>query len=240
MRKYLIILLMAILLILSYVLIMDGIEIGNFKILSIQEIMQEDENLESDIRRVTELASKTYPNAKSSLTENVRQLNIQKENYADLVLFTTDDEVTSANQIKKYEMETIWVTAGNYATKNKLTMKLDVAYATSGTQNVYDLNFTLVGSYISIIECISEIENDSTLGFKIENFKMISDEDNKLKATFTVKNVSININSVTENVEDNINNQNNTNSNTTNNNTNSNTTKNNTTGSTTNKVGNQT
>lgn len=236
MRKYLIVVLMVILLILSYVLIMDGIQIKDFKILSIQEIMQEDENLDLDIRKVTEMANKNYPNEKDLLNENVRQLTLQKEKYTNLFLFTTDEEVSSASQIKKYEMETIWVTAGNYATKNKLTMKLDVIYSTSGTKDMYDLNFTLIGSYISIIDCISQIENDSTLGFRIEDFKMIPDLDNNLKATFTVKNISINIDSITESNTVDTNNGNTTN-NTNDTNTKDNTANSNNSVNSTNKVG---
>ena len=37
----------------------------------------------------------------------------------------------------------------------------------------YDLSFTVYGEYISILDFVSDIENDSELGFKIENFKML-------------------------------------------------------------------
>ena len=55
------------------------------------------------------------------------------------------------------------------------------------------MNFTAKGSYISITDFISDIENDSTLGFKIENFKMIpsGQEDGTLQATFVCKDIAI-------------------------------------------------
>ena len=70
-------------------------------------------------------------------------------------------------------------------------MKMDVL--TSGTaQDVYNLKFTVTGSYISITDFISDIENDSTLGFKIEEFKMIpAGENGDLQATFVCKEISI-------------------------------------------------
>ena len=90
-------------------------------------------------------------------------------------------------------------------------MKLEVTNSATGAEKAYNLNFTLNGEYVSIIDCISQIEDDSTLGFKIENFKMVQADDGTIQATFTVKNVTIdNIDTTTVQEE-------NTNTNTTNN-----------------------
>ena len=112
-------------------------------------------------------------------------------------------------------------------------MKMDVV--TSGTaQDVYNLKFTVTGSYISITDFISDIENDSTLGFKIEEFKMSpSGSEGDLQATFTCKEISIkdvSQNAVqTNNNQEDENNTNNNGNNTNTTNTNSTNTANNTT-----------
>ena len=42
----------------------------------------------------------------------------------------------------------------------------------SGTNGLYDLYFTANGTYVGITDFISDIENDSKLGFKIDDFKL--------------------------------------------------------------------
>lgn len=78
---------------------------------------------------------------------------------------------------------------------------MDILEATNKVKDHYNLKFTATGSYISITDFISAIENDTILGFKIEEFKMvpniIEDKTNKnnsgntLKGTFTCKNIAI-------------------------------------------------
>ena len=58
----------------------------------------------------------------------------------------------------------------------------------------FDLKFAAIGSYVGIADFIYDIENDSTLGFKIEEFNMDSSEDTastRLVATFTCKDIAI-------------------------------------------------
>ena len=107
-----------------------------------------------------------------------------------MALLNTDSEGQATAQIQKYEVEALWVKLGNHATSEGATMKMDIVKGSSTSENMYDLNFTVNGSYISIIDFISDIENDSTLGFKIENFHMSGSGDS-LQATFVCKEISI-------------------------------------------------
>ena len=71
-------------------------------------------------------------------------------------------------------------------------MQMDVIKGNSSIQDMYNLKFTATGSYISITDFISAIENDSTLGFKIEEFKMNpSSSGSDLQATFVCKDIAI-------------------------------------------------
>lgn len=66
------------------------------------------------------------------------------------------------------------------------------ANTTSQATGYYDLNFEATGSYVSVTDFIYDIENDSSLGFKIEGFKM-APGGNGVKATFICTNIAINI-----------------------------------------------
>lgn len=218
MKKLLISILIGLLLILSAFLIIQGIGLGGIQILGITGIKNKSEELNQKIQEAGKLAEKDYKQAVSDVESNAKKLATEKEKYESLTT-TVDGETVSSGQIQKYEIETLWVKLGNHATSEGAVMKMDVV--TSGAaKDVYNLKFTVTGSYISITDFISDIENDSTLGFKIEEFKMIpSGSEGDLQATFTCKEITIK--DVSQNVvkTENQENQNNTN-NTAGNNTN--------------------
>ena len=89
-------------------------------------------------------------------------------------------------------MEYLWNKVGSYATEEGVNLKWEVQSSGSGK---YTLNFTVVGSYIAIINYVYDVENDSDLGFTILNFKMSGSDS--LTATFSVHDVSIKSESVT-------------------------------------------
>ena len=237
MKKLLILILIALLLILSIFLVIQGIHIGNFEILGIRDIQAKSNKLDETIQEAAKLAEKDYKQAVSDVETNTKKLKEEKSNYDEMVA-TVDGETGATSQIEKYEIETLWVRLGNHATSEGVVMQMDVIKGNSSLQDVYNLRFTATGSYISITDFISAIENDSMLGFKIEEFKMnpmASGSD--LQATFvckdiTIKDVSATTNTTTDNNTNNENNTKNTNNNNNANNTNSNNTSaNNTTNS---------
>ena len=110
-------------------------------------------------------------------------------------------------------------------------MKMDVATSSSGSEDMYNLNFTVTGAYARIAEFITDIEDDSSLGFKIEEFKITTetaDNTSVLQATFICKDVKIEGVSTDTNIQQSIENTN-TQNNTTNTINSSNTITNNTT-----------
>lgn len=242
MKKLLISILIGLLLILSAFLIIQGIGLGKIQILGITGIKNKSEELNQKIQEAGKLAEKDYKQAVSDVEANAKKLATEKQTYEEMTT-TLDGETASTGQIQKYEIETLWVKLGNYATSEGAVMKMDVV--SSGTaQDVYNLRFTVTGSYISITDFISDIENDTTLGFKIEEFKMSpSGSNGDLQATFickeiTIKDVSQNIvQTENQDVQNNTNttagnNTNSTNTNTSNNNRTNNSTNANTTNST--------
>lgn len=190
MKKILISVLIVLFLILCFVAIFGGIEIGGFKVLSISSIKEANDTLDDRIKFATVLASTEYPNALSSIETDLKKLDEEKKNYESMVTVSNGEEVQTVNQYQKYEIEYLWTTIGNHATSEGVVIKIDIV-AASG-ENKYNLNFTVNGSYIGITDFISDIENDSALGFKIENFSMKpGGSTQNLEATFTCKDITI-------------------------------------------------
>lgn len=218
MRRILLSILTILLIILVYFTFTNGISIGSFKILSWNELVENNNRLDKNIEDLEILSSVLYPQEQSKLNDSYKQLTLRKDEYADLVLYSSENELEKATQTEIYETEFLWTKLGNYATKNNgIDMKIDVVKGSSGQPNQYNLNFTLVGEYIYISDFISAVENDSKLGFKIDNFLLVPKVENSsnnndnnnnntsneqteekvntnlLQATFTVENVGINI-----------------------------------------------
>ncbi|MGN1297162.1 MAG: hypothetical protein ACI4VH_01835 [Clostridia bacterium] len=219
MKKLLILILIALLLTLSIFLVIQGIHIGNFEILGIKDIQVKSNKLDGKIQEAAKLAEKDYKQAVSDVETNAKKLKEEKANYDEMVA-TVDGETGTASQIEKYEIETLWVRLGNHATSEGVVMQMDVIKGNSSLEDVYNLKFTATGSYISITDFISAIENDSMLGFKIEEFKMNpTASGSDLQATFVCKDITIkDVSATTSNIptDDNKNTNNTNQSNTTN------------------------
>ncbi len=190
MKKLLILILITLLLILTMFIGIKGVTIGKIEILGIQGIQAKNSELDSKIQDAAKLVEKTYAQTISEVNSNAKKLKEEKQNYQDMTAISSDGETQAVNQIEKYEIETLWVKLGNHATSEGVVMKMDVTSGSSGAQGSYNLNFTVTGGYVQIEDFISSIENDSTLGFKIEEFKM-APSGNDLQATFVCKDIPI-------------------------------------------------
>ena len=196
MRRILISALIVILIAIFTLMAASGISIGKLKIASIGEIIQENKNLDDDIEKLNTAIETDYVSAKSNLDASLKKLQTSKQKYQDTIRYSTEEEIRAANQTEKYEIGFLWTKIGLYATKNNVVMQANV---TSGSiSGLYNISFTALGEYISISEFIRAIENDSKLGFKIEDFTLSpSSSTENLQATFIIRNVSIDSESLT-------------------------------------------
>ena len=179
MKKLLISILILLLIALSVFIAMQGLKIGNLEVLGIQGIKQRNDELDVKVEQATRLAGVGYKQAVAEVQDSAKKLTEEKKNYEDLTIMNTDDQGQVSSQIQRYEIETLWVTLGNHATSEGAIIKMDVLKGSNNIKETYNLKFTVNGSYISITDFISDIENDTTLGFKIENFKMEPSSDYK-------------------------------------------------------------
>ena len=190
MKKLLILILIALLVALSIFIVIQGVNIGSLEILGVKGIQSKSSQLDEKIQQAGKLAEKDYQQALNDVKTNTKKLQQEKKNYEDMTQISEDGDIQTANQIEKYEIETLWVKLGNHATTQGVVMKMDVKKGSA--QDIYDLQFTATGSYISITDFISAIENDSSLGFKIEEFKLVpSSSGSDLQATFVCKDIAI-------------------------------------------------
>lgn len=185
-----------------------GLTVGNFHILSINDIKKESLNLDSEIDELNNLKNVTYKKKIDDLQTATKSLTTAKQKYLDLASVSTDKEIQDANLEQTYAMEFLWNKIGSYATREGVTLKWDVS--STGVNNKYTLSFTTTGSYIGVINYIYALENDSELAFRIENFKMTASGEN-VTATFTVNNVAIKAETISSASSNNTNEQANTN-----------------------------
>lgn len=190
MKKLLISILIVLLFLLSVLTILKGFTFAGLDIPGMAQIKAKSEELDASISEATVLASSDYKNVLDNIDSDIKKLEEEKKNYDDLVKMNNGRTVQIANQYQKYEIEYLWTIVGNHATSEGVVLKMDLVAGT--TENNYNLNFTVTGSYIGIIDFISSIENDSVLGFKIENFALIpGTSTDDLQATFTCRDITI-------------------------------------------------
>lgn len=192
MKKILIGILIILLIVMAYFVIFRGISIGSFQVLGWEQIKAENDRLEEGITQTETLIHKDYRTKTDELEKSVSDLLSAKDEYYDLADISTEGEISQANKQETYRIEYLWTRIGSHATSEGVILKLDVTAGETGESNVKNLSFTVTGNYIAIINFVTSIEDDSQLGFRIENFKILPGSDtNGRQATFVVRNVRI-------------------------------------------------
>lgn len=194
MRKILIGILTILLIVMAVLVITKGLTIGNFKILSVKQIIEGNDKLTSEISQTEKLIRSDYPAKLEDLDSNVSNLLVAKEEYQDLADVSTKSEINKATTVETYTVEFLWTRLGRHATAEGVYL--------SYTPTNNSIKFTVSGDYIPILSFVSAIENDSKLGFRIENFKLIPGGNN-LQATFETRNINIKTEGVSTAVQSN-------------------------------------
>lgn len=203
MKKVLLGILLLLLVVLAGYTIFSGIKIGNFEILSIGAVKEKDQELETKISETNALGSVSYPQKMSELKSASTKMLEAKQSYLDLTTTSTPEQISKATVQESFSIEFLWMKVGGYARAKGVNIKMEIKSGDS--TDVNNLNFTVNGSYIGIINFISSIENDSKLNFRIQGFKLIPSSGYILQATFSVKNVRISGNTSSQAVTPNTN-----------------------------------
>lgn len=190
MKKLLISALVILLLIMAYFAIFRGISVANFHLLSVEQIGEENDKLTQEIAQTEILMNNDYQTKLNDLKKNTSDLMTAKEEYYNLADSSTEAEIRQANQVEEYTVEFLMTNLGRHATSKGVNLTYTPTSGTTGEANVNNISFTVVGSYNSVIEFLTSIEDDSKLGFRIRNFKLVPG-GGYLQATFLVTNVKI-------------------------------------------------
>lgn len=186
MRKTLLSLLLVLCIALLVLFIKNGMHIGPFQVYGFKDIKQKNTQLTQTISTANS-QSDSYTSALNKLQSDVQLLTKAKKDYLDLVAQSTENEIRQATQTKIYTIEYLWSRVGNHATEHGVELdNIERTTSTLGNENYSNLKFTVKGEYLAITQFISELENDTTLDFIIDDFHMTSSQ-----ATFVVKDIII-------------------------------------------------
>lgn len=97
MKKLLLSVVIILVLILTGITIIKGIQIGNWKILGLLQIKDENNQLDEKIKEATKLASTDYEKKMNDLNDEIKKLETEKTNYEDMVTVSTESQVEAAN-----------------------------------------------------------------------------------------------------------------------------------------------
>ena len=201
MRKILITILLVLLILLAYFTIFQGISIGSLKVLSATGIFELNDDLTSKIEETNKKIKSDLQSKKSELRDNIDVLLQNKESYYNLANVSTESEITAASTQETYNIEYLWVRVGRHARTEGVNMKMDVLTGDAGDSVTKNLDFTVVGKYLAIMDFVSALEDDSELNFRIDDFHMTPSTEDNLQATFNVEGVRINIENTTASVD---------------------------------------
>ena len=183
MRKLLISILLILLIVMTVLCVKNGINIGPLHVLGITQIQDANGEL---TRKIAE-AKNTNDNYSNKLTEIkdiITDLGTARQEYLQTINVSTESEIQEATQTTNYTIEYLWSQVGNHATKEGVKIKFDVVSGVD--ENISNLEFTVSGNYLAITNFITELENDSTLQFTIDEFSMTQNQ-----CTFVVRDVFI-------------------------------------------------
>ena len=163
MKKVIISIVIVLMCILTVFTIFKGIHLGDFVILGISEIKEEDAKLEKRITEATKLASTDYPNEVANINKDIKEMKAEKQNYEDMVSVSSDAEISTSIQKQKYTIEKLWSKIGKLATDYDLTAtftltKGSLESAKNENFNYYNIEFAVEGEYINVSLYISKSE----------------------------------------------------------------------------------
>lgn len=187
MRKILISVFVSLLLIFTVFFVVNGNELLNVK--GVIGLNDENKSVEAKIGELNQAINVTYKNAYSNLEVTVDTLMDNKAEYETEAILADLNDPNYTSEM--YSLDFIWTRLGNFAKDEGVDMSIN-AYTTS-VEHLYDLKFSVNGTYLGVTNFIYDIENDSKLGFKIDDFSMTKAEEGKVSATYVCEKIYINI-----------------------------------------------
>lgn len=170
----------------TYNVYSKGLSVGQIDALSYNEITTKNTQLNNEIGKLDNLNKNQYTSTLGRLESAEDTFNKTKKAYEQLASTASESEIAEVNKEEKYLLDYLWIKIGNYANENNIKVLIDYM------ENDRKINFDVSGPYISIINFIYDLENDSELAFDVDNIIMEgASTASDAKATFTVSNVLV-------------------------------------------------
>lgn len=204
MRKIVILAILVLSIWCCYQTIVVGADIGtSLSISNYKEVESASKQIDTLISQLVNANEMEFPSKKSVLASAIKSYQSKKEEYEELKAMVEE----TANEpdislVDIYDVDFLWTTIGNYGTEEGISLKFDIAKSltspiSSTEYTMCDLKFTVSGDYIALTDFIYDLEDDNKLGFEISDFSLAKGGEN-LQATFTVREVPINNENLTE------------------------------------------
>ena len=188
MKKILLILITAALIYMVYNTIANGMEIGSLKIPSYNTLQTRNTELDKKIAALDSLIKNDYEKKKNEVANAKADFNIKKQSYDSLAANATDQQLEAAMKEEEYLLDYLWILVGNYANDNGVKFLMNV-----NDDEDYTIDFDVTGRYISIINFIYDLANDTELKFVIDNIQLEggSNQNEVTKGKFTISGVNV-------------------------------------------------
>lgn len=183
MRRLLISILLILLIVMTVLCIKNGINIGPLHVLGVTQIQDANGELTRKIAEAKN-TNDNYAGKLNEIKDLITDLGEARSKYLQTINVSTESEIREATQTKNYTIEYLWSQVGNHATKEGVNIRMDVVSGVD--ENTKNLNFTVSGNYLAITNFITDLENDSSLQFTIDEFAMTQNQ-----CTFVVRDVFI-------------------------------------------------
>ena len=170
MRKIIIGISVVCVLCLTIVVLINGIGILNIN--GIKSISKKDEIINEKIVELDNSINNQYKSALARLSSTLNLFENSKTEYNQQLAMSSLNKSSYATQTEKYNVDYLLTKIGNYAKEEDVILKAKIE-PSEVVQDYYHLNFMVWGTYLYTANFIYDIESDSKLGFKIDNFKLI-------------------------------------------------------------------
>lgn len=154
-------------------------------------LKEENEMLEKRISTLNKTINNSFSGALVTLDSAKDNLIDTKTEYENQAALTSLNNTSYTAE--KFDIELLWTRLGNFAKDENVRIKMDVVQNTDTDigKDLYDLDFTVSGTYDGITNFIYDIEKNETLGFKIDNFQMTGAGE-MIEASFECREISVN------------------------------------------------
>ena len=205
-----------IVIVVGYVLITDGYNGKKVKIASYKNIEKKSDALTKKLAVYDKKNQEEYETTVTNLNSALKSYQDSKSKYEAIVeelaevLNKEDEETEDGESVieeviysdkEKYKVDFLLITMGDYGEREGVDVVYQLTTSSttdpnSSTLNYFlaDLNFTVTGEYMNVVNFISDLENNDKLGWEIRNFSMEAGSSNGysgVTGTFTIKDVPI-------------------------------------------------